>query len=294
MNKKRGELLLLIAAIIGGGGFISMKYLLEWGYQPFQVIAGRFLVGGLLLYLIYFKMMRDTTKEEWKAGIVLGLLLFILFAFLTIGLKFTTPSVSAFLGNAQAIMAPFLCWLFYKEKPDAYCFIAAVITVAGVGLLSVEPGFSIGLGAVLSLLASLSFALQMTVLERVAKACNPIRLAILEHLTVAVLALAAAAVLEGAPPTVTTGSAFNFLMLGIFCTGIYFTLQCVGQQYTSASNTAIIITSESVFGVIASALIYGERLPLRGYIGCAMIFFAIVVAIKKPDYKFLKLMVDGR
>lgn len=294
MNKQKGEFLLLIAAIVGGGGFISMKYLLEWGYQPFCVIAGRFLVGGALLFAMYYKTMVGVTKQEWKAGGILGLLLFILFAFLTIGLRYTTPSVSAFLGNAQAIIAPFLCWIFYKDKPDGYCFMAAVITVVGVGLLSIDDNFTIGLGAVLSLLASVAFAMQMTALERYAKACNPIRLAIIEHWTVAALAVAATATLEGAPPPLSQGSVFNFITLGVFCTGIYFALQCVGQKYTSASNTAIIITSESVFGVIASALIYGERLPLRGYIGCGLIFFAVVIAIKKPDWRIMKFMVDGR
>ena len=285
MNKQKGELLLLAAALLGGGGFISIKYLLEWGFQPFQVIAGRFLVGGCLLFAIYFKAMKGTTKQDWKCGVLLGVLLFILFAFLTIGLRFTTPSVSAFLGNAQAIMAPFLCWLIYKKKPDGYCFFAAFITVIGVGLLSLGPDFTIGLGAVLSLLASLAFALQMVVLERVAKECNPIRLALIEHLTVAVLALAAAFVWEGKPPAITAASSTIFLFLSIFCTGLYFTFQCIGQKYTTASNTAIIITSESVFGALAAAFIYGEHLSLRGISGCVLIFAAIILAVKKPALK---------
>lgn len=294
MNKKKGELLLLIAAIFGGCGFICIKYLLDGGFGPFWLIAVRFLIGGVMLFAIYGKAIKRTTKEELKAGILLGSLLFLLFTFLTVGLRFTTPSVSAFLGNAQAIIAPFLCWLIYKNKPDGYCFTAAVVTLIGVLLLSLGSDFTIGLGAVLSLFASATFALQMTLLEKVAKTCDPIRLALLEHLTVAVLSVSAAVLFEDPMPSIDAFFALNFAFLGIFCTGIYFLLQCIGQKYTSASTTAIIITSESVFGAITSAVIYGERLPFRGYIGCILIFLSIIVAVKKPVLRLPNYRLDGK
>lgn len=53
MMKHKGDWLLLLAAFIGGGGFISLKYLLDWGYDPFQVIFGRFLTASVCMCLVY-------------------------------------------------------------------------------------------------------------------------------------------------------------------------------------------------------------------------------------------------
>lgn len=68
-------------------------------------------------------------------------------------------------------------------------------------------------------------------------------------------------------------------------------LQSVGQKYTSANKTALIITTESIFAAILSALLYGERLTLRGYIGCILIFGAVLLA-ETPIKK--KKQVDSR
>ena len=84
--KNKGDWLLLLAAFIGGGGFISLKYLLDWGYDPFQVIFGRFLMASLCMCVVYHKRLRKITKQEWKVGGILGALLAAMF------LKYRQPS----------------------------------------------------------------------------------------------------------------------------------------------------------------------------------------------------------
>ena len=72
--KNKGDWLLLLAAFIGGGGFISLKYLLDWGYDPYQVIFGRFLMASICMCAVYHKRLRKITKKEWKVGSILGAL----------------------------------------------------------------------------------------------------------------------------------------------------------------------------------------------------------------------------
>ena len=79
-------------------------------------------------------------------------------------------------------------------------------------------------------------------------------------------------------PAMTLPSLGNFLFLGAFCTAAYFALQSAGQQITSPNKAAIIITSESIFAAIFSAVLYGERMSMRGYIGCIIIFAAMMLA----------------
>ncbi len=281
MSSKKGDILLLLAAAIGGVGFVSMKYLLEWEFTPVQIIAGRFLVAVVCMNLLYWKECKKISHGEWKAGGILGSLLFLLFTLMTVGLKYTTPSVNAFLTNTPAVMVPFISWFLLHKKPDKFCFMGAALTFLGVALLSVTDDFSINIGAVLSLGAAFAFALQMAIMGEYVQKFNPVRLALVENMTVLVLATGVA-VLGEPLPAMSKGAVGNFLVLGVFCTAAYFVLQSVGQQYTTASKTAIIITSESVFAALTAAVVYGERLTARGYLGCVILFAAMILAERKP------------
>ena len=279
--KTKGDWLLLLAAAIGGGGFISLKYLLDWGYTPYHIIFGRFLVAACGMGLFYFRQIPQITKREWKTGGVLGAMLAAMFLLLTMGLQYTTPSVNAFLSNIPAVIVPFLCWGIFRKRPNRNCFIAAGMTGVGVAMLSLTADFRIDLGAALSLGAAAAFSLQMAFLGNLTEDCDAIHIALAEN--IAVLAIAAAVVLLAgkAIPPLTLPAAGNFIFLGAFCTALYFILQSVGQRITPPSKAAVIITSESIFAAVISALVYGERLSARGLCGCALIFLAILLAEKR-------------
>lgn len=282
--RNKGDWLLLLAAFIGGGGFISLKYLLDGGYSPYQVIFGRFLMASLCLCIAYRKRLSRITRHEWKIGGILGFLLAAMFLLMTVGLQFTTPSVNAFLVNIPAAIVPFLCWGIFHKKPTKNHFLAAGLTLIGVSCLSLTADFRIDLGAGLSLLAAVAFSLQMAFLGNLTEGCDAVHIAITENLA----ALAASALIlcftGWAMPAPTVFAFGNFFFLGAFCTAAYFALQSIGQEMTSPNKAAIIITSESIFAAIFSALLYHEHMSLRGYAGCAIIFLAMVLA-EQPEKK---------
>ena len=230
MMKHKGDWLLLLAAFIGGGGFISLKYLLDWGYDPFQVIFGRFLTASVCLCLVYCKRLKRITKEEWRVGSILGALLAAMFLLMTVGLQYTTPSVNAFLVNIPAVIVPFVCWGVFRQKPNRNC--------DSVHIAIVEN---------LSTLAVMTVILMFTGWDM---------------------------------PLLTLPAFGNFFYAGAFCTALYFVLQSIGQQSTAPNKAAIIITTESIFAAVFSAILYGERMHFRGYLGCAVIFAAMALAEK--------------
>jgi drug/metabolite transporter (DMT)-like permease len=278
--RNKGDWMLLIAAMLGGGGFIGVKYLLDWGYSPYQVMLGRFLVASVCLSLFYHKKFFQITKKEWKMGGILGVLLTATFVLLTVGLQYTTPSINAFLCNTQAVIVPIICWVVFRQKPLTSCFIAAFLTLFGVALLSITEDFRIDLGAILSSGASIAFSLQMVFMGKAVRECDSVNIALVEHLTVTVISFFIVGATRIHMPPLNGLAMGSFLYVGIFCTAVYFVLQCVGQKYTSANKTAIIITSESIFAAILSALFYGERMGWRGLVGCAMIFASMLLAEK--------------
>jgi drug/metabolite transporter (DMT)-like permease len=291
IQKYKGELLLLLAALVGGAGFISMKYLLEDGLSAFQIIAGRFLVATICMGIFYRKKLYHITLEEWKAGGLVGGMLFLLFALMTVGLKYTTPAVNAFLVNTQAVVVPFILWVWHHKKPDKYCIFSAILSLVGVALLSASDGIRIDFGAMLSLLAAVAFAFQMVFLGGYVQKFDPIRLTFIENMVVFLLSLCCVIFLRNPMPQITVRVMENMIVLGVFCTAIYFVLQSVGQQTASPSKTAVIITLESVFATIMSVLIYGEKMTVRGYVGCIVLFVAVLIAEGVPFFNLEK--VDG-
>lgn len=278
MKIKKGDAMLLFAAMIGGIGFINLKVLLDSGYTPYQVIFGRFLVAVVCMSLFCGKKYKSITKEEWKVGSILGVLLAVMFLLMVVGLQYTTPSVNAFLCNTPAVIVPFILWFAFRQKPAKSCFLAAFMTLVGVALLSLTKDFSIDLGAALSLAAAVAFSFQMAFLGNLAKNCDSIHIALVENAVVLVLSVLIVTVTGWEMPRPDGAVLGNFFFLGAFCTALYFALQSVGQKYTSPSKTAIIITSESIFAAIASAVFYGERMSARGYVGCVLIFLAMLLA----------------
>ena len=288
MSQYKGDFFLLIAAMIGGLGFVFIKYLLEWHFTPFQIIAGRFLIATLFLYVIYHKELRQITIREWKYGSILGILLFLLFVLMTLGLQYTTPSVNAFLTCLPAVIVPFILWGVFHTMPDRMNFITATMTMVGVALLYGANGIEGGIGIVLSLGASIAFAFQMAFMDRFLKKGNALHLALVEHTIVLTLSSILAVGQNADVPNITFSILKYFLLLGIFCTGTYFVLQSLGQQYTKPSKAAIILTLESVFACFASAVLYGERLNIRGYLGCIVIFCALILTELKPKQKMIE------
>ena len=134
------------------------------------------------------------------------------------------------------------------------------------------------LGAALSLLAAVAFSLQMAFLGNLTDGCDSVHIAIVENISTLVVMAVIVTFTGWDMPALTLSSLGNFAFLGGFCTASYFVLQSIGQQITSPNKAAIIITSESIFAAIFSALLYGERMMLRGYAGCIIIFAAMMLA----------------
>lgn len=278
MSSKKADILLIISAFIGGMGFIGMKYLIENSYCTFQTIFGRFFVASIFMIIVFSKKIKYINIDDIKGGIITGFFLFGLFLFMVIGLKYTSASVNAFLTNISSVIVPFISWIFLKNRPKFYSFIAGFITVIGVWFMSFEGSFDFGFGAFMSLIASVSFAFQIILVEKFVKNADPIKLAVVENITVCILSFVVSISLKEKVPNIKIFDISVFLMLGMFCTGIYFLVQSICQKYTSSSKVGVILCSEAVFTAIVSSVLMNENMGVMSIIGCLLIFLGIVIA----------------
>ena len=106
---------------------------------------------------------------------------------------------------------------------------------------------------------------------------NPIRISAIQFAACTAISAAAAMILEHPSPAKIVSAAIPILYCGIVSGGIGYTLQIIAQKYTDPTVASLLMSLESVFAVIAGALLLGERMSTRELIGCVIMFAAIVL-----------------
>jgi drug/metabolite transporter (DMT)-like permease len=286
MRHYLGEIGLVITAIIWGSGFVASAVSLEY-YTPYQILAGRFLIGIILLSLIFYKKLKYIKKSTLLKGTVLGIFLYAAFALQTVGLQYTTPSKNAFLTAVNVVIVPFIGYFFYKRKMDIYELSGALLALIGVAVLSLKLSSSLNIGDMLTLGCAVGFAFHIFYTAKFVKEEDPIHLTIIQMLIAAVLAWTMVLIKGENSYSFETEGVLNLLYLGVFSTTIAYLLQTVAQKYITETKAAIILSTESFWGMAFSVMILSEVLTVKMGIGAVLILIAIIVSETK--FNFLKI-----
>lgn len=274
---------LIITAAIWGFSFVVVKDSLDY-VGAVYMIALRYSLAAIVMSLIFIKKWNYLNKQTLLHGIITGIFLFIAYITQTIGCNYTTAGKNAFLTTIYVILIPFICWIIYKKRPGLHVFIAALMSITGIGLLALGTGDKsvLNIGDTLTLICGFFFAMHIVYSEKYAnKGDDPLLLTLLQFIVCAILGWGCAPFFDGDLPMAVVGNPrviLSIFYLGIFSTMVGFSLQNIGLKYVPSSIASIILSFESVFGVIFSTIILHEYLTPRMIIGCILIFAALMVA----------------
>ena len=271
------DLALITVALIWGVGFIASKAALVT-ITPLWVMTFRFLGSGVLLLILFLKRVRRLDKRTVLMGMVVGSFMFTGMVFQTIGLDHTTASNQAFLIPSYVVLVPFVSWMMTRIKPRALDVAAALLTFAGVAVISLKPDFSMNLGDALTLIFAVVYSFQIVFLGLFVKETDVMSFTVVQMLTAGGLSLFAALVF--APPLdgVSATSAFGILYLVVFNTALAFLIQNIAQQYTTSTHASLLISLESVFGLIVSVIFLPDPFGPRMALGCGLVFAAVLLS----------------
>lgn len=283
MRNYLGEIGLIITAIIWGSGFVASAVSLEH-YTPYQILAGRFLIGVVLLSLVFYKKLKTITKNTIIKGTILGLFLYIAFALQTVGLQYTTPSKNAFLTAVNVVIVPFIGFFFYKRRMDMFELLGAALALVGIGVLSLKLSTGINIGDLLTLGCAVGFAFHIFYTSRFVKEEDAIHLTIIQMVVATVLGWMV--VLSKGETTFTFESegVLPLIYLGVFSTTIAYLLQTIAQKYITETRAAIILSTESFWGMVFSVLILSEVLSMKMAVGAILILIAIIISETKFSF----------
>ena len=273
---------LILVTVIWGGGFVASDIALE-SMKPFQIMMVRFLLASVLMGVISRGQQKSEEKLKdragaIKAGILMGVTLFMGFAFQIIGLQYTTPSKNAFLTALNVVIVPFIAFVILKKKIGAKGIIGAVMSVFGVALLSLNGNFTVSLGDGLTLFCAVGFAFQIFFTSEFVKKYPASVLNTVQMFTAFVLSAISLMIFGENDFQVTTQGWLSALYLGVVSTTICYLLQTACQKYIDETKAAIILSMESVFGTIFSIMILHEVVTVRMIIGCAVILAAVIIS----------------
>lgn len=273
---------LILVTVIWGGGFVASDMALK-SMKPFQIMMVRFLLASVLMGVISWGQRKGEEKLKdrsgaIKAGVLMGVTLFMGFAFQIIGLQYTTPSKNAFLTALNVVIVPFIAFVILKKKIGAKGIIGAVMSVLGVGLLSLNGNFTVSLGDGLTLLCAVGFAFQIFFTSEFVKKYPASVLNTVQMFTAFVLSAISLMIFGENDFQVTTQGWLSVLYLGVVSTTICYLLQTACQKYIDETKAAIILSMESVFGTIFSIMILHEVVTVRMVIGCAVILAAVIIS----------------
>lgn len=285
-RRARANAALLLASALWGFAFVAQR--VGAGHVgPLTFSGVRFALGFLVVLAII--AIRSTLRrvpwqrrrQAWRAtlwpGVLAGVLLAVAVNLQQAAMSSVPAGNAAFITGLYMVFVPVIA-AFRGHRSSLATVVGVAASVVGLYLIAVTDSFTIGPGEILLIISTVIWALQILVIDHYGGPLSALRFAAVQFFTCAVLSSLGALVIDPAPFAGIDQAVGPILYGGILSVGVAFTLQVVGQRDALATHAALIMAMESVFGAIGGALILGESMGVRGYVGAALMVTGMVVA----------------
>ncbi len=296
--RRISNVLLLLTALIWGIAFVAQSVAMD-RIGPWAFVFWRFSIAGLFLLPVSkisekpYRSSRADSERSGENGCLLligglssGIFLGIASVLQQFGIVSTSVGKAGFITALYIIFVP-IAGLFLKQRPGKMVWISALIAVCGFYFIAMQTGagLSIAAGDVLMLLSSFLYTAQILCIDRYSPRVNPVLLSNVQFLGAAAVGGIGMLLFERPDLGALRAAAVPILYAGIFSGAIGYTLQIVGQRYTEPALASLLMSMESIFSALAGWLILGQKMSGRESFGCALVFFAVLLAQHSESVK---------
>ena len=290
-NQMRQVVFPILAAFIWGTAFVAQDLCAD-SIGAFAFNATRYFIAVLALLVVILisdKLKKNkptltaqekkaADKQLWLGGLCCGAALAIASNFQQAGLVAGTDAGKAgFITALYVVLVP-VFGLFFKRKVSLPTWIAVVLSVVALYLLCIKGDFSLAPGDLLVLVCAVCFAVHILVIDHFTAYCDGVKLSCLQFLFAGIISTICMFIFEDVDFAAILSCALPLLYVGIFSCGVGYTLQILAQKDSNPTVVTILLSLESVFAVIAGAIILKQQMTVREYIGCAIMFAAVILA----------------
>lgn len=275
---------MIVATIFWGGSFVFNKI----GFRdipPVTFLFFRFSLATLIMGVFCLRRLPGLNRcILWKGGVV-GLALAAVNLSFVLGVSGTTVSRAGFLNNLFVLIIPLLSFLLWRERVDRWITAGIFLALAGLWQLAWGGAEGFNRGDLLSTVCALFIAVHIILVSRILRDEDVFLVTLAQFATVAAVGAILVAFLPGKPFRIGPVSATALLYCAIFPTVICFTLQNTFQRYTTPTKAGLIYTLDPVWSMLGGVMFLGERLSGREWLGCALIFGAVVLPMAIRRYR---------
>ena len=278
----QASLLLLITAVIWGGGFVAQRLAMQQ-LGPFLFNGFRFSLGALTLapVLLLRKRQARTVPVAWQktipVGVTAGLFLFFGATFQQLGLVYTTAGKAGFITGLYVIIVPIL-GMFWGDRAPLGTWVGALLAVGGLYFLSVSPGFQIAPGDGYELLGAFFWAGHVQWIAKYSPRMDPFQISFVQAIFTSLLSFGTGFLLETYDPAALMSAFWLIVYGGVVSIGIAYTMQVIGQQVAKPTPAAILLSMESVFAAFLGWFFLREALTPRVLAGCGLMLAGMILS----------------
>lgn len=286
-----GPVLLVSAAMLWGLSFVAQKQGMEY-VEGFTFNGIRSLLGAIVLvpFILIRSRKTDTAlsstekkskkKSSLKGILIVGTMLCLGSNLQQFSFNYISPGKVGFITALYMLLVPIITFFLYKKKQPITTWLGVLLGVGGLYMICMgkDSTFSLGKGEFLAILCSIAFALHIIVIDKFAAEVDCVVLSCGQFLVTGVVSCALMLIFENPDMACIRQAAIPILYAGIISCGGAYTFQIIGQKYTEPTLASMLLCLESVFSVVFSFIVLGDRMTAGEYIGCAVMFVAIIIA----------------
>ena len=286
------EIALVGVCAIWGLTFVMVQDAIEI-VPTMSFLAYRFIPACLLITAMFWRRVRDLSREGWKAGLIMGVFLTGGYVFQTFGLERTTAANAGFITGTFVVLTPLLGAFFFRHKVGAVGWAAAVVAGGGLYLLSDPGGGGRISGDVLVFFCAVSFSLHILVTDRAIREHDLEALLAVQLGVCGIFSLVVAAAMGDlvVPRSAVVWQALA--VTAVLASALAFWVQAWAQRHASPARTALILASEPAFAGLFAYLLQGDTLSATGWTGAGLIMAAIVAVEVVPYLRTPRPLPEG-
>lgn len=273
----KAEFFLLLMTIIWGGTFSVTKSGLD-DASPLLFLGIRCSVATVLFTAIFFSRIKKNIRGSMKAGLLLGVMMFLGLGLQTVGLEYTTASRSGFLTFIYALFVPFLQVYFMKKRPQTGSIIGLIIVMGGLFLLTDPGNGGVRLGDILTLGCAIVYAFYIIFLDTKTRDNDVIALTVMQFGVAGILSLIVSPLVETPFVKVTSNFIWAIAYLALLGTMLSTYVMTRYQKDTTPMRAVLIYAMEPIMAAVLAAIILNESFTRLEWVGAGLILSGVILS----------------
>ena len=278
--------MLLITAMIWGSAFVAQSKGMDY-IGPFTFNVARNFIGAFVLLPVIALFNRGKTyeAEEKKlldkntliGGICCGIVLFIASSFQQYGLVHTTAGKAGFITALYIVIVPLL-GLFIGKKVPKIIWGCVALAIVGFWLLCIKEGFTVGLGDLMVLICAFFYSMHIVTIDHFSPKADCVKMSCIQFFVAGIFSLVPMILFEEPVFSAVLDAKWTILYAGVLSSGVAYTFQIIAQKHTEPTVATLLMSLEAVFATLFGWLILKETMLPKEFIGCVLVFIAVIFA----------------